>query len=338
LLTFGENKNQMKAAVINNFGETPHCEEFPNPLPGDGETLIQVKAAVLENFDKAVANGMHYASGRMFPKFPAVAGHSGIGMTPDGKLVGFGMMPAPYGAFAEKTVAKHTIPIPDGFDAAIAAALPAAVLTSFLPLKFTVKLAKGETVLINGATGVSGKVAIQVAKLLGAGKVIGTGRNEAGLRLIKSLGSDSVIDLKQPDEKLLEVLEREAGEKGFDVVIDFLWGRPAELIMKSFVPKEAGFAKKRIRYVQVGEAAISQYQKKGSSGISITGEMLRTSGLELYGVGNISQESFAEAMKQTWEWIRDNKFYIDIEKVPLADIEKAWQRDNLEGKRIVIVP
>jgi NADPH:quinone reductase-like Zn-dependent oxidoreductase len=212
------------------------------------------------------------------------------------------------------------------------------VLTSLLPLKYTAKLLQGETVLINGATGVSGKVAVQVAKLLGAGRVIGTGRNEHSLKLLKALGADATIDLKQPDEQLLGAFEREAGQSGFDIVLDFVWGRPAELLMKSFIPKEVGFAKNRIRYVHIGEAAVSGFQKSASSGINITGEMLRTSGLELYGVGKILPEEFAEAMALTWGWIKESRFHIDIEKVPLADIEKAWLRTDLGGKRLVIMP
>lgn len=320
----------MKAAVINDFGEIPCYEDFPDPIPGKDEMLIQVKAVVLENFDKMVANGTHYSSKQMFPKFPAIVGHSGIGMTPDGKLVGFGMTTPPYGSFAEKTAVKHSMPIPDGIDAAIAAALPASILTSFFPLKYTAKVEQGETVLINGATGVSGKIAIQVAKMLGAGRVIGTGRNESSLKLLKELGADAVIDLKQSDEKLSEAFKKEAGEKGYNVVIDFIWGHPAELLMKSFVPKEAGFAKRRIRYIHIGE--------KAGSGATITGEMLRTSGLELYGVGNIPPEAFSEGIAMVWKWIKENKFHIEIEKVPLADIEKAWQRTDLEGKRIVLIP
>jgi NADPH:quinone reductase-like Zn-dependent oxidoreductase len=199
----------------------------------------------------------------MFPKFPTIVGHSGIGTTPDGKLVGFGMIPPPYGAFAEKTVAKHYLPVPDGVDPAIAAALPASVLTSFLPLKHSAKLEQGETVLITGATVVSGKIAVQISKLLGAGRVIGTGRNESSLKLLKELGADSVIDLKQSEEKILGEFRKEVGENGINVVIDFLWGHPAELLMKSFIPTKAGFAKRRIRYVQVGEAAIPPISKKG---------------------------------------------------------------------------
>jgi NADPH:quinone reductase-like Zn-dependent oxidoreductase len=104
----------MKAAVLHNFGKTPRYEDFADPIADAGETLVQIKAAVLENFDKLVANGIHYSSKHMFPSFPAIAGHSAIAMTPEGKLVGIGMIAGPYGAFAEKAVVKHFMPIPEG--------------------------------------------------------------------------------------------------------------------------------------------------------------------------------------------------------------------------------
>ncbi|HEY4195178.1 MAG TPA: zinc-binding alcohol dehydrogenase family protein [Mucilaginibacter sp.] len=320
----------MKAAIINEFGATPRYADFADPIPGDDEILVDVKALVLENFEKGVASGGHYSSKNMYPRFPAIVGHRGVGTTPDGKMVGFQIMRSPYGAFAEKAAVKKIVPIPDGIDPAIAVAIPPSALTSFLPLKHTAKLEKGETVLINGATGVSGRMAIQVAKLLGAGRIIGTGRNDASLKFLKDLGADAVIDLKLPDEALLEVFEKEKGDNGYDIVIDFLWGHPAEILMKSFVPKDMRLPSKTIRYIPIGA--------KAGAGAYITGEMLRTSGLTLSGMGKVTQEEISAGSNQVWEWIKENKLHMDIEKVPLADIEKAWERNDLAGKRLVIIP
>lgn len=329
MMKFAE-KKFMKAAVISKFGATPRYEDFTDPVPGEEEVLVHVKAVVLENFEKGVASGEHYSSRNMYPKFPSIVGHRGVAMTPDGKLVGFYMMGSPYGAFAEKAVIKKFVPIPDGIDAAVAAAIPPSALTSYLPLKYSAKLEKGETVLINGATGVSGRIAIQVAKMLGAGRVIGTGRNDKSLKLLESLGADATIDLKQSDEMVLEAFEKEKGENGYDIVIDFLWGHPAEILMKSFVPKDMGLPKKRIRYIPIGTMA--------GAGAYVTGEMLRTSGLVLSGLGIVAPEEISAGTTQVWEWIKENKLHMDIEKVPLADIEKAWLRKDLEGKRLVIIP
>jgi NADPH:quinone reductase-like Zn-dependent oxidoreductase len=320
----------MKAAVINRFGEIPQYQEFPDPIPVNEEKLVYVKASVLENFDKLTAGGTHYSSNHLFPQFPAVVGSDGIGMTKDGKLVGFGGLKKPYGAFAEKAIAQYVIPIPDGIDPASAAAMPRSILTSLLPLKYSARLQQGETVLINGATGVSGRIAVQVAKMLGAGKVIGTGRNKESLELISRLGADETINLQQPDEELAEAFNSAGGATGYDVVVDFLWGHPAEVLIKTFIPNEAGFAKRRIRYIQTGE--------KGGSHISLQASALRTSGLELMGVGKISQDVLAEEINLVWNWIKENRFYMDIERIPLSDIETAWQRNDLAGKRLVIIP
>ena len=284
----------MKAAVIHKFGDIPQFQDFPDPIVDNDDILVDVKAVVLENFDKITASGKHYASKRMFPKFPAIVGHIGIGSIADGTLIAFGGIKPPYGTMAEKALVpqqykKYMTQVPDGVDLSVAAALPTAALTSFLPLKWGAKLQKDETVLINGATGVSGKVAVQLAKILGAGRIIGTGRNDEGLHAVKQLGADAVIDLQQSDEQIMEAFTKEAG-KGYDIVLDFLWGHPSELFLKTLVPKEAAFATHRTRFIQIGAAA--------DSTISLNAETLRTSGLEMTGAGNISSEVVQEAAKQ----------------------------------------
>ena len=323
----------MKAAVIHKFGDTPQYEDFADPLPDKGDVVIEVKAVVLENFDKLTASGKHYASAHMFPQFPAIVGHSGVGTLEDGTLVAFGGTKPPYGTMAERAVVPemykaYLAPIPADVDAGVASALPAAALTSLLPMKWGIKLQAGETILINGATGVSGKIAVQIAKLLGAGKIVGTGRSEAALRLVMQLGADAVIDTTISDEEVKEAFVKEAG-KGYDVVLDFLWGRPTELLFQTLVPKEAGFATHKTRFVEIGQSA--------GATISLAAEVLRTSGLQMNGAGDIPPEAVPEALKQIWAWIGEGKLSIDIEKIALNNIADAWERKT-DGKRIVIVP
>jgi NADPH:quinone reductase-like Zn-dependent oxidoreductase len=323
----------VKAAVIHKFGEIPSYEDFPDLIPAQGDLMVRVKAAPLENFDKMAAKGEHYSSAHLFPMFPAIVGHGGVGTLGDGTLVAFGGVRPPYGTMAEKAVIPqeyraYITPVPEGVDAAIAAALPASALTSYLPLKYTAKLEAGETLLINGATGVSGKLAIQVARMLGAGRIVGTGREEGNLRALADLGADAVIDLKQPDERITDAFVQAAG-KGYDVILDFLWGHPTELLLRTLVPKEVGFARRRIRLVQIGQSA-------GAS-ISLAAETLRTSGLELTGVGKIPPEAVGDGMKRVWEWIKEKKLHIDVELVPLKDVAEAWTRKTA-GKRLVVVP
>ncbi|HUI87985.1 MAG TPA: zinc-binding alcohol dehydrogenase family protein [Anaerolineales bacterium] len=320
----------MKAAVLHDFGEQPRYEDFPDPRAGEGEVLVQVKAVALENVDKAMAKGLHYASRQFLPQLPAIIGHSGIGVLADGQLVGFGGVKPPYGAMAEKVVIPqgNYFEIPEGVDAAVAAVVPSSALTSYLPLRWLAKLQPDETVWINGATGSSGKIAIQIAKLLGAGRIIGTGRNEKSLQQIRELGADVAINLNLSEKELAHAFANET-EKGCDIILDFLWGYPTETLLQALVPTELGFAKRRIRLVQLGEMA-------GSS-ISLPAAALRTSGLEIYGGGSIPHEVIPESSAQVWDFIKGGKLHMDIERVPLEDVRSAWDNEDVHGKRIVLV-
>jgi NADPH:quinone reductase-like Zn-dependent oxidoreductase len=323
----------MKAAVIEKFGSIPQHRDFEDPVPAEGETLIRVKAVALENFDKLTAAGKHYASKHIFPIFPAIVGHSGVGELQDGSLVFFGGARPPYGTMAEKTVVPkeykaYMTPIPEGVDSLLATALPASALTSLLPLKYGVNLQPGETVLVNGATGVSGKLAVQIAKLLGAERVVGTGRDDASLRAVLKLGADAVINVKRSDDEVKEAFRKEAG-KGYGVVLDYLWGRPTELLLQTLVPKQAGLATHKTRVVQIGAAA--------GPTITLAAEELRTSGVRLTGAGDVQAEALPQAIKQIWDWMKEGKLAMDIEQVPLKDVAEAWERKT-QGKRIVLVP
>jgi NADPH:quinone reductase-like Zn-dependent oxidoreductase len=322
----------MKAAVLHQFGSIPRYEEFPDPVPDPDELLVHVKAVAFENVDKAMAAGTHYASGQIMPQLPAVVGFDGIGLLEDGRLVGFGGIRAPYGALAEKTVipAQYFVPVPEGVDAVTAAAYPGSALTSLFPLKWGARLQPGETVLINGATGVSGKLAVQIARLLGAGRVVGTGRNAASLERVMELGADAVIDLKQSDNDLAEAFKREAGS-GYQVILDFIWGHPTTILIKTLVPDQLGMAKHRTRLIQIGEMA--------GSDVTLPANALRTSGLEIYGAAaGLTRETMGEGTEQVWEMIRGHKLQMDIEQVALKDIGQVWQRSDFQGKRIIVVP
>lgn len=320
----------MRAAIIQGFGQMPVYEEFPDPVPSEGEQLIDVKACVLENFDKLTVGGGHYSSKKMFPQFPAIIGTDGVGKTKEGQWVVFGDVKPPFGAFAEKASAGYCLPIPDGIDAVKASAIMPSVLTSMLPLKYSAKLRQGETILINGATGVSGRIAVQVAKMLGAAKIIGTGRNESSLQLLTKLGCDETINLSRTDEGLQKAFKRAIDGDGFDVVIDFLWGRPAEILISTLIPEEVGFARRTIRYIQVGE--------KAGSNIIVPASAFRTSGLQLMGMGELPNDVLAQEIDAVWKGMLKNQFYMEIEVVPLSDISQAWQRSDLQGKRLVVVP
>lgn len=320
----------MKAAVLHEFGGIPRYEDFPDPVAGDGEVVVDVKAVAVENVDKAVAAGTHFAARQFLPELPAIVGFDGIGTLPDGAVVGFSQPRAPYGALAERTVvpAQNTIPAAEGIDPAIAVVISSAV-TGFA-IKTAAGFTPGETVLVQGATGVAGRLAVQVARLLGAGRVIATGRNDDALAEVTALGADAVINTAVDDDELVAAFAAEA-DGGYDVVLDFLWGRPTELLLKALVPSQIGGRSKPTRLVQAGESAGAQ--------IALPADSIRTSGLEIYGVGKgLDAQTVTDAYNQIVQWTRDGKLIVGIERTPLSDIEAAWQRTDLSGKRLVITP
>ncbi|MBP2328325.1 NADPH2:quinone reductase [Kibdelosporangium banguiense] len=319
----------MKAAVIHEFGAVPRYEDFPDPVAGGGEVLVEVKAVAVENVDKAVAAGTHFAARHFLREFPAIVVFDGIGTLPDGTLVGFSQPRPPYGALAERTVVpvQNTTPAPEGIDPAIAVVISSAV-TGFA-IKTAAGFTPGETVLVQGATGVAGRLAVQVARLLGAARIVATGRDNDALDEVIGLGADAVINTAVEDDELVEAFAAEAGS-GYDVVLDFLWGRPTELLLKALVPSRIGHPNPT-RLIQAGESAGAR--------IALTADSVRTSGLEVYGVGKgLDGQAVADAYGQIVQWTRDGKLVVGIERAPLADIETAWQRTDLRGRRLVVTP
>ena len=232
----------MKAAVLHELGGVPRYEDFPDPAAGEGEVVIDVKAVAVENVDKMVAAGTHYAGDRFVAELPAIPGFDGAGTLPDGTLVGFGNTRAPYGALAEKTVVSSDAvgPMPEGIDAASAVALASAV--PGMSIVYAAGFTAGEAVLIQGATGA-----------------------------------------------------------------------------------------KPTRVVQVGQSA--------GPTITLAAESLRTSGVEIYGAARgIDPTGIVNAYNQVVQWARDGVLTFDLETVPLSQIETAWQRTDLRGRRLVVVP
>ena len=331
MLTVQPEKTLVKAAVLHTLGEPPHFEDFPDPQPGEGEVLVHVKAASLKNVDKAMASGAHYGSRR---ELPAICGIDGVALLADGTRVFCGGCRPPYGMMAEQAVVPRAfcLAIPDAVDDNTAAALPNPALSSWLPLVWRARLKPGEAVLILGATGVAGKLAIQIAKHLGAGRVVAAGRNERLLETLPDLGADATIALDQPDQELTAAFIREATRKRFDIVLDYLWGHPTEVLLDALTGHDVMAESDTLRLIQIGEMA--------GPTISLRAAALRSSGIEIYGSGggSIPHTAIFELFPQLWALAVGGKLHIETEPVPLAEIEDAWQRKDLRGRRLVINP
>lgn len=320
----------MKAAVLLELGKPPRHQDFPEPSPGAEEALVQVRAASLKPIDKQLAAGTHYASPR---ELPVICGTDGVGILSDGSRVFFGGARRPYGAMAQQTVvpAAFCFPVPDALDDATAAAIPNPGVSAFLSLTQRAKLAKGEKILIQGATGVTGKLAVQIARQLGAGRVIASGRNFQALEKLRDLGADATIPLNQPEDDLRKAFAQEAGEAGFNVVMDYLWGRPTEILLSAITRSEFAVINSETRLVQVGESAAPT--------ITLPAAVLRSTALTITGTAGIpSRDILVSAMHHVMDAAAKRTLQIETESVPLADIEQAWQRPETAGRRLVVIP
>jgi NADPH:quinone reductase-like Zn-dependent oxidoreductase len=318
----------MYAAVLHKFGSAPRYEQFENPVAREGEALIKVLAASLKQIDKGMASGAHYASSR---ELPVVCGVDGVGQLETGERVLFGGCRKPFGAMAEKTVAPRAFcfPVPDGLDDATAAAVPNPAGSSWLPLKWRAKLRPGETVLVLGATGAAGKLAVQIAKLLGAGRVIAAGRNPKALESTRSLGADTTIQIDLPREKLLEPFAA-AAKEGIDIVLDYLWGAPTEALVEALIGHDLAAESRSTRLIEIGAIA--------GPTITLPGAALRSSGLEIYGSGggSVPMQAIVEAVPQILEHAARGDLKLETKKVPLSEAETAWNQK--EDRRVVFIP
>ena len=321
----------MRAAVLHTTGTAPRCEEFPEPVVGDKdrEVVVHVHAASLKPFDKQMASGAHYASGGALPR---VCGSDGVGHLDDGQRVFFGGPRPPHGAMAQRTVVPRafTFPIPANVNDETAAALPNPGVSALLSLTYRAKLVRGENVLILGATGVTGKMAVRIAKLLGAGRVVATGRNQTALEGLREIGADATISLARHATELSEVFAGELGESGFQVVIDYVWCQPAEAFFAAMTRKEFATIETETRFVQVGESA--------SPTVTLPAAVLRSTAITIMGSAGIPPYNvLVDAFQQVIGYAASGDLQIDTERVPLAEIESAWEREQA-GRRLVIIP
>jgi len=320
----------MKAAVLKHLGDVPVYGDFPDPTPQNADQLVlKVKAAALKNIDKLKTAPGTYLSYR---ELPAVVGIDGVGVLEDGTTV---YAQGITGMMAEKaliTKGRYTV-LPDGIDLALAAALPNAVLGSAMALHARAKLKAGDVVVINGATGVTGKVAVQVAKHLGASRVIAIGRNESALQKLKALGADDIVHLGEDDKAVVHRLKEIEKQTPVDIVIDYLWGRPAELLIQALRVEGPNTNMHKIKLVTVGDMA--------GHNMTLNSSALRSADIEILGsgLGNLTPKDFMEfgavLLPKMFALAVEGKLTLDTHKEDLKDIHAAWH-SPANGKRIVL--
>jgi NADPH:quinone reductase-like Zn-dependent oxidoreductase len=313
----------MQAAVVNVRGQAPKYQSFADPEPQEGEALIRVRAAGLHPLVRGLASGAHYASGGDGPAIPGV---DGVGTLDDGRRVWFVFVRRPWGTMAEFAAAPRDklIPVPDGLDDATAAAIGNPGMSSWLGLKERAKLAAGETVLIMGATGVAGQLAIQTARHLGAKRVIAAGRN---VEALAGANVDAIVALNQPEDAIREALAVEAA-RGIDVIVDYLWGRPTELVLEALAKGFRPESTHCTRLVEIGSG--------GGPTITLPSATLRSIDLVLLGsgFGAVPLDGVLAAIPTVFDLAAKGILTINVEPVPLAQVEQAWNRAE-KGRRIV---
>jgi NADPH:quinone reductase-like Zn-dependent oxidoreductase len=292
-----------------------------NPVGREGLEVITVTAAALSNLTKGRASGSHYSADNHYPFVPGV---DGVGTLADGRRVYFAVPEAPFGAMAEQTLVdpRLTITLPGNLDDVDAAALANPGMSCFAALVERARFQAGETVLINGATGAAGIVAVQVAKQLGAGKVIVTGRNAEELEALRSLGADVVVipfDLRVENPQGVEHFEQAligVFADGLDVVVDYLWGSSARTIIVA-VAKAVEEAHP-VRFVQVGEASREP--------VELPAAALRSSAIQVMGSGlkSVPMPRLLESIRQTFELAAHDKLHLPIKAVPLSTVTENW--------------
>jgi NADPH2:quinone reductase len=308
--------------VLRAYGEPPEVAEFDEPEASDGQVVVEVEAAGLNPVDLRIASGSFYG-GR--PPLPCVVGREGIGRLADGTLVYFDGPVLPFGAFAARTVVPEAnpIPLPAPIDPGVAVALGVAGLAAWLALDWRGQLREGETVIVLGASGVVGQIAVQAARALGAGRVVAAARDAAGLERARALGADATARIGEAED--LAAALREASGEGADLVIDPLWGEPAEAALEA--------CRLRGRLVQIGESASSQ--------ATLPSATVRGRSLSILGHTNFvaPAEVRRAAYERMVELAAAGEIEVTVERVPLAEVADAWRRQAESPRhKLVITP
>ncbi|WP_434641761.1 quinone oxidoreductase family protein [Klebsiella sp. I138] len=314
----------MKAAVIFDLQQGPVWADFTDPKADAGHALVKVNAAAISHVVKGRASGKHYS---FDGQLPFVVGIDGAGTLADGQRVYFAFPVAPWGSMAQwaPVAAEHCLPLPDDLDDVTAAAMANPGMSAWAALVKRAGMTAGETVLINGATGSAGQLAVQIARFLGARKIIATGRNA---QMLATLGADVCINLTADDPTLQAQFSEQAAQQ-VDVVVDYLWGHSAELLLPALAKHCPGNAP--VRYVQVGSLS--------GADISLNGAVLRAAPLQLMGsgIGSLPMSQLLAATGEMLQAAVAGGFTIATTPLPLADVASAWPRDNSQKRTVFMI-
>jgi len=304
----------MKAALIRELGTLPEAAEVDDPV---GDDVVEVVAAPLNPIDIAVGRGMHFSG---HPQLPYVPGCEAAAAPSDGLGV------SRNGAMAERVAIGDAIAadVPEGADPAVAGALGIAGLAGWLPVTWRAPVREDDTVLVLGATGTVGQVAVQAAKARGAARIVAAGRNAELLARAEQLGADASIRLDDADG-LVEAFRAAFDGTGPSYVFDPLWGEPGAAAVEAAAPGA--------RIVQLGQSA--------GATATLTSAAIRFKQLSIFGHTNyrVPPAELTAEYQRLVETAVAGDVTVDVEHVPLDDVPEAWQRqaDGLAERKLVVV-
>ncbi len=316
----------MRAAVVRSFGAPPVFEDFREPEPaGEHEVVVDVLAAALHPRVRSGASGSHYTSTDALPLIPGV---DGVGRTADGQLLYFVAFDGAFGTMAERTVIdrRRAVALSDDADVPAIAAGMNPGMSSWVALRGRIPFEPGQKVLVLGATGNAGRMAVQIAKFLGAGRVTAAGRDGDRLARLAGLGADATVSLAGKPDEVAQALGTAGADA--DVVIDYLWGAVTEEAIPALVRGRTE-PSKPLWWIQVGSMA--------GPTISLPSAALRAANLQLLGSGqgSITTAAIVDELPALAAQITAGNFAVEPVAIPLSDVESAWNAETQPGQRVV---
>jgi NADPH:quinone reductase-like Zn-dependent oxidoreductase len=319
----------MNAAVVTSFAEPPHYQRFEVPRPRSAEeVLVDVLAVGLHPRVRSGAAGAHYTSTGTLPMIPGI---DAVGQRPDGRRVYFMAADDVIGTMADRALAdpRRSIALPGNADVAKTAAAMNPAMSSWVALRRRVPLERGHSVLILGATGNAGTMAVQVAKLLGAGRVVGAGRDPGRIQALTSVGADDIVQLTDDSEATGKALAAAAADT--DIVIDYLWGEPAQQAIMALLTARSDRSR-ALNWIQIGAVA--------GPTTELPSVALRSANLRLQGSGQgaVGPADYLAELPSLVGAISNGAIAVKPNTMPLAGVEEAWTREEAPGERTVLMP
>jgi NADPH:quinone reductase-like Zn-dependent oxidoreductase len=316
------------AAVVRSFGIPPRYETFDTPQPSaDHDVTVRVLAAGLHPRVRSQADNSHYTSTGDLPLIPGI---DGVGRLPGGQLAYF-VPDTTIGSMAEQTVidSRRSVELPEDADPVLIAAAMNPAMSSWIALRRRISFRPGQKVMILGATGSAGQLAVQIARHLGASQVIAAGRDQQRLDQLPALGADSTVSLAGDPGPAAARLGEAAADT--DVVIDYLWGQPAADAIMALLTRRHDRSVP-LTWIQIGAVA-------GSSA-PLESAALRSANLAVIGSGqgSVGTADILAELPALAREITAGTFTVNARAVPLSQVERIWSALAGPGERIVLTP